>query len=237
MRTRSSFPACLAIASTLAFAGCGSHNGIFGAPEYIAVTISPRVASVPQAGSQTFSAAVSNNLSVPTFTLLGAGDSTSPGKLTLVPGSPNTVMYTAPAAPPVYASTPVQPGTVTIEATTTDPQGSTIPILSDSLTFYITAPTITISLNPDTVNVPRGTSFQFIGYELGSANPSLAWYVQGLLGGLEPDGSPSPYGTITQGAAGGLYTAPNTPPSGAVTITMIPAASPSQSSQSFVTVQ
>jgi hypothetical protein len=239
MRTRSSFLACAAIAAALAFAGCGAHNGVFGAPEYIAVVISPRVVSVPQGGTQTFSATVSNNLGVPTFTLLGSSDPTSPGTLTAVPGSPNSVVYTAPPAPPVYTSAKLQPGTVTIQANTTDPAGSMVAIVPDTLTFFITAPTITISLEPDTVTVPLGTSTQFTGYETGSANDGLTWEVNGLVGGLDAMGNPAGAGTITQGVTGGLYTAPATMPASgsSVTITMIPAANPGQSTQSFVTLQ
>ena len=240
MRVRSTVAGFAAVVFSLALAGCGNtHNGVFGSPEYIAVTISPRVTSLPQSGSMTFTAAVSNNLGTPQWSLLDPSFTSNAGMLTAVPGSPNSVVYTAPPAPPIYAGAPVAQGTVTIVATTSDPPQSTVPIVPDSLSFYITSPTITVSLNPDTVTVPLGTTTQFVGYETGSANNALTWEVNGLVGGLDAMGNPSPAGTITNGVTGGLYTAPTTMPmtGSAVTITMIPQASPTQAQQSFVTLQ
>jgi hypothetical protein len=236
MRTGSRLLAGVGIASTLAFAGCGAHSGVFGAPNYISVTISPRVVSLPQAGSQSFSASVSNNLGIPQWSLLGASDPTSPGTLSCI--SCATTIYTSPPAPPVYVSARLQPGTVTIQATTTDTQGSMVTIVPDSVTFFITSPTISINLTPDTVTVPLGTSFQFTGYEVGSTNDGLNWYVNSVLGGLAST-DPNYAGSITHGVTGGLYTAPAAVPPGgsSVTITMVPAANPTQSTDSFVSLQ
>jgi hypothetical protein len=237
MRVRSKILCGAAIASTFALAGCGGSNlnGTFGNPEYIAVVISPRAISVPQATTMTFTAAVSNNLGVPQWSLLTDGDPANVGTLTAIAGSPNSILYTAPPTPPIYSSGVLTQGTVTLNATTSDPPQSFVPILPDSVTFYITAPTITVSLNPDTVTVPLGTTFQFMGAEVGSTNSTLTWYVNGVVGGI-PLTSSNSAGTIS---ATGFYSAPSTMPSGgaAVTITMVPQVSPTQALESFVTLQ
>lgn len=237
MRVHSKMICWAAIGSALVLSGCGS-TGVFSSPVYIAVTISPRVSTVPQGGTVVFSATVSNNLSTPQFTLLAAADTASAGTLTLISGSPNSILYTAPSAPPIYnsgAPAGITQGSVTLDAGTIPPPQNTAPVFDDEVSFIITAPTITLTLNPDTVAVPLGTTTQFSGYEVGSANTGLNWYVNGVLGGI-PLTTPGSAGTIS---SSGLYAAPATLPmtGSAVTITLAPQANLTQTVSSFVTLQ
>jgi hypothetical protein len=240
MRTLSKFLCGAAIASSLGLGSCGGR-GVFSNPLYLSVSISPRIVSLPINATMVFTGTVSNNLGLPEWSLLDASDTgstTGSGTLTAIPGSGTTILYTAPATPPIYAGGIVTQGTVTVSATPSPPPGSTSAIRTDSVTFFITAPLVSVSLSPSTVIVPLGTNFQFTGYEVGSANNALTWQVNGVTGGV-PLTTPGSAGTITAGSTGGLYTAPATPPmsGSSVTITMISQADSSKFQTATVTLQ
>jgi hypothetical protein len=240
MRAPSRSLCCAAISSTLGLASCGG-NGVFSNPVYISVTISPRIVSLPVNTSIVFTGTVSNDLSLPGWSILDASDTgstTAAGSLAQISGSGTTILYTAPPAPPIYANGIVTQGTVTVSATTTDPPGGTSPVKADSVTFFITAATVSVSLSPAAVTVPLGTTFQFTGYEVGSANNGLNWEA-GAAASSSVVGGSATYGTIATGSTGGLYTAPAIMPmtGSTVLVTMVSQADPTKTQTATVTLQ
>ena len=180
-----------------------------------------------------FTGTVSNNLSLPQWSLLDASEANNPGTLTPVSGSPNEILYTAPPTPPIYTQTPtgITQGTVTLDVTVTPPAGTSSPVSPDTVSFVITAPSVSVTLTPAKANVTLGTTLQLIGYAVGSVNNTLTWQVNGVTGG-----SMSTTGTIVPS---GLYVAPATMPmsGNTVTITIISQADPSKTASSVITLQ
>jgi len=230
MTTRTTSICLAAIAFAIALSGC--NNTITTPPAYLSVSISPRPASVPVGATVVFAGTVSNNLSIPQWTFLDASEVANPGVLASVAGSPDAIQYTAPLTPPIYSVTPtgVTQGAVTLNATLTDPAGTSIPISGDTITFVITAPSVTVNLAPLTASVALGGSEQFIGYAVGSLNNTLTWQVNGVTGG-----SAATTGTIN---SAGTFVAPqNMPMSGnTVTITIISQADPTKTASATVTL-
>ena len=230
MTTRTTSICLAAIAFAIALSGC--NNTITTPPAYLSVSISPRPASVPVGATVVFAGTVSNNLSIPQWTFLDASEVANPGVLASVAGSPDAIQYTGPLTPPIYSVTPtgVTQGAVTLNATLTDPAGTSIPISGDTITFVITAPSVTVNLAPLTASVALGGSEQFIGYAVGSLNNTLTWQVNGVTGG-----SAATTGTIN---SAGTFVAPqNMPMSGnTVTITIISQADPTKTASATVTL-
>ena len=231
MKTRSRILCSAAIASTFALNAC--NNTIAGDPVYIGVSISPRPVSIPVGGTMTFTATISNNLSVPQWSLLDAAEASNPGTLTPVSGSPNEILYTAPLTPPIYTQTPtgVTQGIVTLDLTTTPPAGTSSPVNPDAVSFVITAPTVSVAITPTKANVALGSTLQYLGYAVGSVNNTLTWEVNGVAGG-----SASTTGTIT---SNGLYAAPAVMPmsGNTVTVTIVSQADPTKTASSTITLQ
>jgi hypothetical protein len=230
MRIHSTILRVAVIGSALLLNSCS--RGFFGSPLYLAVTISPRPVSIAAGGTVVLAGVASNNLSVPTWSLLDAADAASVGSLTAVTGSPNSILFTAPLAPPIYnSSTPpgFTQGTVTVEATLAPPAGSTLPVAHDSVTMFITAAAVTVGLAPATAVVPLSGTQAFTGYAVGSVNNALTWQVNGVTGGTTLTGM------IT---AAGVYTAPSMLPmtGNTVVIMTISQADPSQTASAVVTL-
>jgi hypothetical protein len=229
MRTRSTTLSSACIAFAIALGGC--NNSVMVSPIYLGVSISPRPGFIPAGTSVVFTGTVSNNLSVPHWSLLDAAQTSNPGAVAPVPGSTISITYTAPATPPLYSQTAtgITQGTVTLDVSVADPAGTSIPISSDAVTFFITTPSVSLSLTPLTVNVALGGTQQFFGYALGNVNNTLTWQVNGITNGN------SSVGTIN---AGGTYIAPaNMPVTGsAVTITIISQADPTKTMSAAVTL-
>ena len=231
MRTRSAtIRSVAAIAFALALSGC--DNTVIGPPQYISVAISPRPASIPAGTSVVFTGTVSNNLSLPQWSVLDASDTSTPGTLAAVGGDGTEVLYTAPATPPIYAVPPagVIQGSVTLNAKVSDPTGTSIPVTADSITFVITAPSVTVGLNPLAAAVPLGGTVQFFGYAVGSLNNNLTWQVNGVTGGSLAAGTVNTAGT---------YVAPQSMPIGGntVTVTIVSQADPTKTLSATVTLQ
>jgi hypothetical protein len=206
---------------------------IFTEPVYLAVTISPRPVSVAVGGTVVLTGTATNNLSVPQWSLLDSTDTVSAGTLTAVSGSPNSILYTAPSAPPIYNSSVANgftQGTVTVQASATPSPQTALPVAYDSVTFFITAPSVTVSLSPATASVPLSGTQLFTGYAVGSVNNALTWQVNGVTGG-----SLSTTGTIS---SAGLYTAPANPlmTGDTVTITVISQADSTKTASAVVTL-
>jgi hypothetical protein len=231
MKTRWRILCSVAIASAFALNAC--DNTVAGNPPYIGVAISPRPVSLPVGGTMTFTGTVSNNLSLPQWSLLDASYSNNPGTLTPVAGSPNEILYTAPATPPIYSQTPtgITQGIVTLDLTTTPPAGTSTTVSPDAVSFVITAPSVTVALAPATASVALGSTLQLIGYAVGNVNNTLTWQVDGVTGG-----SLSTTGTIN--SSSGLYVAPPTMPmsGNTVTVTILSQADPTKTASCVITL-
>ena len=116
-------------------------------------------------------------------------------------------LYTAPATAPS--------GAVTVTATS---QADTSVSASATVTVR---PAITVTVSPATATVNAGLTQQFTAAVADTTNTAVTWTVAGG-------------GTIS---AAGLYTAPSTPPSGAVTVTATSQADASVSGSATVTVK
>jgi hypothetical protein len=231
MKTRSMILHLAAIAAAIAVIGC--DNTVAISPSYLQVAISPRPTSIPVGGTMVFTGTVSNNLSLPQWSVLDAASASNVGTLSSISGSSNTILYTAPPTPPVYSiTTGVTQGTVTLNATTTSPPGTSIPITGDSISFVITAPAVTVALTPATANVNLGASQQFIGYALGSVNNTLTWQ-------LSANGIPSNSGILGTINTAGTYVAPSSRPAtgNTVTVTIISQADPTKTQSAVITLQ
>jgi hypothetical protein len=217
------------IAATIVLIGC--DNSVAISPVYLGVVISPRPGSIPVGGTVVFTGTVSNNLSLPQWSVLDSADANNVGTFTPISGSSNTILYTAPPMPPIYTPTAVTQGSVTLKATTTPPPGTSIPVDGDSLSFIITAPSVTVSLAPLTASVALGGTAQFIGYAVGNLNNTLTWQ-------LSANGVPSASGVLGTINSAGTYVAPSTMPIGGstVTITIISQADPTKTQSAVVTL-
>lgn len=111
-------------------------------------------------------------------------------------------MYAAPSVAP-------QPNSITITATSVaDPSKS-----ASTTTQIITQVSATVTPNNATVALEHQQ--QFMATVTGLPNPAVQWYVNNILGG-----DPNAVGAISNGTAGGLYTAPvNMVPGRQVTVT------------------
>lgn len=81
---------------------------------------------------------------------------------------------------------------------------------------------VAVSVSPTSASVRVGNTFQFSSTVTGSTNTAVTWSVSANGGSI---------------SAGGLYTAPATVPSGAVTVTATSAADPTKTASATVTVQ
>jgi len=119
-------------------------------------------------------------------------------------------LYTAPASVP-------SPPTVTIQATS---QADTFAKGTASVTITAPPPPVTVTVSPSSASVQVSTTKQFSATVNNSSNQSVTWTVTGG-------------GTIN---SGGLYTAPASVPSGAVTVQGTSVASPTATGSASVTV-
>jgi hypothetical protein len=233
MKSRYTLLGSAAITFAVALLGCSNQSA--GNPLYLGVDIQERPVSIPVGGQMQFTAAVSDAAAVPQWSILNAAaTSSSAGSFTTEPAPANnltsSILYTAPAAPPIYTAQGFTQGVVTLVVSATAPPGTSYPTATDSVTFYITAPSITVGLSPSTASVKLGTTQQFFGYAVGNVNNTLIWEVNGVPGGSTANG------TITSPA--GTYTAPATMPMGgnSVTITAVSQADLTKSASSTVTL-
>lgn len=202
MRTDSRIAALAAVAfaAALAVTGCGGNSTGGGGgggstpPASGVVTVYPGAASVPADASATiqFSAFLASQPSA-TFTWTITGGAAG-GTI-----NASTGLYTPPTTVP-------SPATVTITATDTAATSE-----KGTATITIVA-TQGVTVSPGALSIAAGTSVTFAA--TASGNPvTPTWQVNGIAGGN------ATVGTIT---AGGIYTAPSTPPSGgSVTITAV----------------
>jgi hypothetical protein len=139
----------------------------------------------------------------------------------------NTVVYTAPATPPIYGTDIETDGTATVRALA----GFT----SVDTTFTITAPSITTGFYPPvSTSVALGSTLGISAYAVGSVNNALTLKVNGITGGS------SSVGTIVAPALGlygnYIYTAPAAMPMTGSTITLTVISQADQTKSSTLTL-
>jgi hypothetical protein len=153
---------------------------------------------------------------------------TDAGSLTPQVGG-NTVVYTAPATPPVYGTNIETAGTATVRALT----GGT----SVDTKFTITASWIATGFYaPSSTLVALGSTLVVNAYAVGSVNNALTLQVNGTPGGSTSVGTiVSPAGYLYGEY---LYTAPTTMPmtGSTITLTVISQADPTKSSSLTLTL-
>ena len=160
--------------------------------------------------------------------------STDVGTLSAVSG--DTVIYTAPATPPVYASAgnnSSEQGFVSLIANGTIAAGSGTAGMHIQIPIVITAASVTTGISPLTASVALNGTQQFNGYAVGNTNNGVTWQVNGVTGGSMATGI-----ITTTSGAGGLYTAPAAMPmtGSTVTVTAISQADPTKSASAVVTL-
>src|ERR1035437_7918192 len=133
MGTCSRILCSVAIAYPIALNGCS--NSVTLPSVYLGVTMSPRPGPVAVGTTVVIIGPVSNNLSLPQWSILDAALANNAGPLTPVTGSSTSILYTAPATPPIYSATPtgIAQGTVTVNVRVADPPGTSIPTSPDSV--------------------------------------------------------------------------------------------------------
>ncbi len=156
----------------------------------VTVSVSPSTATVQTGATRQFSATVTGSSATPVWSVNGVtGGNSTVGTVS------TSGLYTAPAAVPS--------GAVTVRAT--DPGSGAF----GTAAVTVSAPTpVTVDVTPATASVQTGATQQFTAAVTGSSATPV-WSVNGVTGGN---------GTVGTISTSGLYTAPGTVPSGAVTV-------------------
>jgi hypothetical protein len=179
----------------------------------ISISISPTTVSVTVATPTQFQAGVSGGTnSIVTWQVNGiAGGNDTLGRIDA------SGKYIAPIQVP-------SPATVNVAAVSyEDPKLSVT-----SVATIVAPPTVTISPTSATLTAGAANTQTFTATVTGAPTTNVDWQVNGILGGN------ATFGTIS---AGGVYTAPNTPPTGsAVTVTAASHDFPSSLARATVTI-
>jgi len=180
----------------------------------VLLSISPTNASVPTAGTETFTATVSGTTNTAvTWTLAGAGCSgSSCGSLGT---SASAAVYLAPNVAPI-------PPSLSVVATSiADPSKSA----SSAVTIV---PVVAVTVTPANASLVTGATQQFNASVTGTSNTAVTWTLQGA------GCSAAACGTVN---GAGLYTAPSVVPSpDTVTVTATSAADPSKAGSAFLSI-
>src|SRR6202040_1081297 len=186
---------CLYVSSLLiigvSIAGCG--GGATSTPQGIMISVNPQSASVQVAGTQTFSAAVSNtsNTAV-TWKVNGvAGGDDIHGRID------SAGIYKAPAAVPA-------PPTVTVTAASS---ADATRSASAMVTITGSAPsTATLTISPVRAALTTAQSQAFTATGSGNAAISVTWEVDSIPGGNSSVGTVSATGVYSPPSAAGTHT-------------------------------
>jgi uncharacterized repeat protein (TIGR03803 family) len=155
-----------------------------------------------------------------------AGSNLVPDSVAEFNGTELTTSFVGPGniAATIPAALLTNPGTYSIVVDNPDTQGAT----SDSLSFIVIPPPVTVTVSPASAQVPVNGVQQFVATVANTSNSAVTWNVNGLTGGN------STVGTIS---STGLYTAPATVPSpAAVTVTATSQADSTKSGSAAVTI-
>jgi hypothetical protein len=239
----------LALAPLLALTACGGFTnlGSFSLstgtglqPVTTTISISPLLDSVAAGSSVTFTGDTSGTTTAPTWQLLYAANLQSQYSVgTLSQPSADTVIYTAPATPPLYTfgSTGNPSGTVSLTATLP----GTTP-LQKTISFVITTPSVIPGISPTTASVALGSTFQIYAWVVGTLNNSFTLQVDGQTNGTNAFGVIGPAGYIEpnyiNSSGGYIYYAPTTMPitGSTVTITVVSQADPTKTASAVITL-
>ena len=200
----------LLVATALMLAACAGQTG--AVLSTISVQVAPATANIGTNQTQQFTATVSGTTNTAVTWQVSSTSATAASIGTIN----SSGLYTAPATVPTG-------GAVTVTATSQADATKT-----GTATVTVTAPTaITVAVSPKTASVVTGLTQQFSATVTNSSNTSVTWQVNNVTGGNATAGTIS--GT-------GLYTAPATVPSGAVTVTAVSVADNTKSDTAAVTV-
>jgi hypothetical protein len=125
------------------------------------------------------------------------------------------------------SGTPSASGAYSFSVTVKDSESSPQAATSTIALTIVAAPLVSVTVAPTSTSVKLGTTQQFTATLSGTTNTGTTWSVNGTVGGN------STYGTIT---SAGLYTAPATVPSGAVSVTTTSNADSTKSASAVVTI-
>jgi hypothetical protein len=236
------------VAGGNATVGTISTSGLYTAPSLVPAPATVTITATSQADttkSASFSVTINISLATNltsaslqvtgtqqfTATVTGAADTTVTWAVNGVAGGNPTVgkisaagLYTAPQVPP-------SPNTVTITATSV-----AFSSISSSIAVTVLPPPISVAVNPTALDLQEGQTVQFTGMVTTTSSLPVSTAV---TWGVKTPGNPGGfalYGSIT---ANGLYTAPATPPPGAlnpIPIYVVSQEDPTKYAISYVTV-
>lgn len=170
-----------------------------GPPPAVTVAVAPSSASVQTGATRQFTATVTGGTGPVVWSVNGVdGGNATVGTVS------SSGLYAAPASVPGTAVA------VTATHTASGSSGSAAVTVTDP-----TPPPVTVAVSPATASVVTGATRQFTATVTGTTDP-VVWSVNGV------DGGDATVGTVS---ATGLYTAPASVPSGAVTVRATHAAS------------
>ncbi|HTG29401.1 MAG TPA: pyrrolo-quinoline quinone [Methylomirabilota bacterium] len=174
--------------------GCGGGGGSASSPQGIIISVTPAAASVKVAGTQTFTAAVTNasNTAV-TWQVNGvAGGDAIHGSIN------STGTYTAPAALPC-------PATVTVTAVSAADETKSA---SAMVTVSGSTPggTASVSISPLRAALTTGQSQAFTATVTGNTVTCVTWEVDSIPGGNSSVGTVSATGVYSPPSAAGTHT-------------------------------
>ena len=182
------------------------------APATVGIVVSPASATLQAKATQQFVATVTGNTNTTaTWSVNGiVGGNSTVGTISA------NGLYTAPASAPSSA--------VTVTATSA---ASTTASASSSVTVTAAPAAIAVTISPVSASVKAGATQQFAGTVTGTTTTTITWQVNGIASGN------STVGTIS---TTGLYTAPASAPSSAVTVTAVSYYDPAVSANATVSV-
>ena len=193
-----------------AYQPASSANATVTVLPAVTVSISPTSATVQVGLTQQFTPTVTGTTNTAVNWLVSgiAGGNSTVGTIS------STGLYTAPSSVPT--------STVTITA-----QSAYQSTISANATVTVRPASVTVSISPTSATVQVGLIQQFTPTVTGTTNTAVNWLVSGI-----PSGN-STVGTIS---STGLYTAPSSVPTNAVTITAQSAYQSTSSASATVTV-
>lgn len=204
---------CLAFCTCATAAGNGNSGNHHGKNGSVKVSISPNSSTLQLGQSLQFSASVSGTSDASLNWLVNGtmGGSSTTGTIS------QSGLYMAPLALPS--------GTLTITAQSV---ANTAAVANASVSV-VSAPVaaVSVSVSPTNASLPVGQSQQFNGTVSGTTNSGLNWMVNGVLGGN------SIVGTVS---SSGLYTAPSSVPSTAISVTAQSVAQSTASASAAVSI-
>lgn len=200
----------LLVATALVLAACAGPAG--EVVSTISVHVAPATASVGTNQTQQFAATVSGTTNT-AVTWQVSSTSASAASIGTINASG---LYTAPATVPTG-------GTVTVTAISQADTTKT----GTAVVSVKAPPAVVVTVSPKTATVTTGLTQKFSASVTNTSNTAVTWQVNSVTGGSATTGTIS---------AAGLYTAPATIPTGAVTVKAISAADNTKSDTATVTV-